>query len=271
MEALMKTLNLALLAVIATSLVACSENTVAPGGQQPNAVSYGEGSTQDLAFTDTIRFSITIDPSRTTYYYLGAGNSITFPQGSLCNPYKSTYGAGEWDKPCTIAYSPLTVNAKAWLDKKGNPRVDFDQHIRFAPSNDPSKWVVITFASLQASLDPFFNILYCPNANSACHNEAKSDPSLITVRNPLTGKVTRRIKHFSGYNVAAGDEDSGMFNILAGDPIGMSISVDDFRLNSIDAVRAAYGLGDKDAQDMLDRIRVGRALSGYILASGYEQ
>jgi hypothetical protein len=263
----MKSFKLALLTVIATSLAGCSE-TVVTTEPQPSAVSYGEGSTQDLAGTDTIRFSITIDPNRNTFYNLGAGNSITFPVGSLCNPYRSTYGAGEWDKPCTIATSPLTVIVKAWLDRKGNPRVDFDQHIRFAPSADPNKWVVLTFASLQASLDPLFNILYCPQAKGACFNEAKSDLSLVTVRNPLTGKVTRRIKHFSGYNVAAGEE--GLFDMV-GDPAGMSISVDDFRFDSIDAIRSRYNLEGSDAQQMLDRIRAGRALSGYILASGQEQ
>lgn len=265
----MKTFNLALLAVIATSLAACSETAIVPSEPQPSAASYGEGSTQDLAGTDTIRFSITIDPNRNTYYYLGAGNSITFPQGSLCDPTKSSYGAGEWDKPCTVAKYALTVNAKAWLDRKGNPRIDFNKDVRFVPSADPNKWVVITFASLQASLDPMFNILYCPTANSACLNEAKKDPSLITVRNPVTGKVTRRIKHFSGYNVAAGEEE-GLFNMI-GDAAGMSISVDDFRYDTIDAVRSRYNVDGNDAQLMLDRIRAGRALSGYILASGNEQ
>jgi hypothetical protein len=269
MEAwIMKTFNLALLAVIATSLAACSETAVVPSESQPSAVSYGEGSTQDLAGSDTVRFSITIDPNRNTYYYLGAGNSITFPEGSLCNPYKSSYGQNEWDKPCTIATSPLTVNVRAFLDKKGNPRVDFDKEIRFAPSTNPNKWVVITFASMQAALDPFYNILYCQNINSSCKDESKKDPSLVTVRNPITGKVTRRIKHFSGYNVAAGEE--GMFNLI-GDPPGMSISVEDFRFDSVDAVRSHFNVSDQEAREMLDRIRAGRALSGYILASGYEQ
>jgi hypothetical protein len=264
----MKPFNLALLAVAAASLAACSDTAVVTSEPQPSAVSYGEGSTQDLAGTDTIRFSITIDPNRTTNYYLGAGNSITFPQGSLCDPTKSTYGVGEWDKPCTVAKTALTVNAKAWLDRKGNPRIDFSRDVRFVPSADPSKWVVLTFASLQASLDPMFNILYCPSANSTCQNEAKKDPTLVTVRNPLTGKVTRRIKHFSGYNVAAGEESS-LFNMV-GDPPFMSISVGDFGFDSIDAIRSHFNVSDAEARELLDRIRSGRALSGYILASGQE-
>ena len=90
----------------------------------------------------------------------------------------------------------------------------FDQHLRFVPSNDPSNWVVLTFADLQASLDPFFNILYCPNTTGPCIDESKTDLTLLTIRNPISGKITRRIKHFSGYNVAAGDgsDDASLFD-----------------------------------------------------------
>jgi hypothetical protein len=263
-------LNLALLLTIAGALAACSENTIAPTTIDAAAVAPSvEGSSQALVGTDTIKFSITIDPSRNTTFYLGAGNSLYFPAGSLCAT-NSSYGQGQWDKPCSKAYSPVTVNVKAWLNASGKPRVDFDKHIRFAPTNDPSKYVVIQFADLQASLDPFFNILYCPQVNSECINEAKTDLSLVTVRNPITGKVTRRIKHFSGYNVAAGEEAAGLFNMMGNAP-NMSISADDFRFDSIDALRNRYNVSDSDAQQMLDRIRAGRGLSGYILASGYEQ
>jgi hypothetical protein len=113
------------------------------------------------------------------------------------------------------------VNAKAWIGPNGKPRVDFDTHLRFVPTNNPTKYVVIQFADLQASLDPWFNILYCPTATSECYNEANTDPSLLTGRNPLAGKLNRRIKHFSGYNVAAGEEE-GMLEF--------SLSIEDLQI-----------------------------------------
>ncbi|MGH7617362.1 MAG: hypothetical protein ACREPM_09060, partial [Gemmatimonadaceae bacterium] len=161
-------------------LAACSENAVSPKGDEASNTSVvGGGSMASLTSTDTIRFAITIEPWHTTYYNLGAGNSITFPAHSLC-VLGSPYGPGQWDKSCTLATAALTVNAKAWLDKGGHARVDFDKQIRFAPSNTPSQWVVLVFADLQASLDPFFNILYCPSATSGCYDESKNDPSLLT-------------------------------------------------------------------------------------------
>jgi hypothetical protein len=253
--------KLALLAVV-VSLAACSDNSTAP--QQSAAPTVGteiQGSMQDLSSTDTVRFSITINPWQNTTYNLGNGNSLYFPQGSLC-ALNSSYGPSEWDNPCVAATSTVTVNAKAWIGPNGKPRVDFDKHIRFMPTTNPAKYVVIQFADLQASLDPWFNILYCPTATSGCYNEAISDPTLLTVRNPLTGKVTRRIKHFSGYNVAAGDEeirdDGGLFSLSAGD----------LRLDSVTEIESMYpGMGGRDAEAFLETVREARR-SGYILASG---
>ncbi len=256
-------------------MAACSENAVAPRSDATptdGARVYG-GATAALTGTDTIRFSITIEPWHTTYFYLGSGNSLTFPAHSLCDVNKSSYGPTEWDKPCTLATQALTVNAKAWLDRSGHARVDFDQHVRFAPSANPANWVVLTFADLQASLDPFFNILYCPTATSSCYDESKLDPSLLTVRDPITGRVTRRIKHFSGYNVAAGDEGGGdglsaSNNVSALDP-SLSVSVDDLSLDDLESVARAHpGFSSSEVEQMLSNIRFARKFSGYILASG---
>lgn len=191
---------------LAAALAACGENSVvAPKGAQTGVTVAGGGSSEALTSSDTVRFSITIDPARQTVYNLGAGNSIVFPAHSLCEPNRSTYGEGQWDKPCPVARAPLTLDVKGWLDKYGNPRVDFSQHVRFVPTDNPAGWVELTFSSLEASLDPMFNILYCPKDISSCYDESKRDPTLVTVRNPATGQVTRRIKHFSGYVVSADD------------------------------------------------------------------
>src|SRR4051812_8935197 len=150
-------------AVLAVSvlLAACGDSTVAPRANTSTSTIAGGGATASLTGWDTLRFSFTIDPSRNTTYWLGQGNSIVFPAGSLCDPTTSTYGPGQWDAPCAIAPRTLTVNAKAWLDSQGHPRIDFDQHIRFAPSIDPTKWVVLTFTDYRGSLTVMSGIAYC--------------------------------------------------------------------------------------------------------------
>jgi hypothetical protein len=209
MEALMKQVSKIALFAVVTFAAACGD-AVAPRSQAIDApVAYGGGVTTELTTRDTVSFTITIDPWRSTLFNLGAGNTLTFPAGSVCDPNKSTYGDGEWDKPCTAARTTITETVTAWLDSQGHPQVDFSPNLRFVPSVLPTGWVNLTFGDYQASLDPTFNILYCKNPKSPCVDESLKDPSLLTVRNPVTGKLTRRIKHFSGYLVGAGDDGDG--------------------------------------------------------------
>jgi hypothetical protein len=208
---------------LAIGLAACGESAVAPRSQAPSAPSspaaVGGGSNATLTAFDTIRFSIVIDPARATYYNLGAGNSISFPAGSLCDPSKSTYGVGEWDKSCTLATAPLTVNAIAWLDGSNHPHIDFNPSVRFVPSSDPANWVTISFTDYYASWMSSSAIGYCRTVTSTCVDESKLDPTMATVRDPITGVLKRRIKHFSGYNVFSGrDGDDGSGSSMSVSP-----------------------------------------------------
>ncbi len=208
----MKKVHLTVVLATVATLAACSGDTVAPRQQDADsAPRFGGGATAALTGSDKLKFSITIDPWHTTYYALGDGNAITFPAGSVCET-SSSYGATEWDSPCTASRKSIKVDVTAWLDAAGHARVDFQPHLRFVPSVLPSDWVNITFTDMQASLSPWYNILYCPKNNYACYDESKTDPTLVTVRNAVNGQVTRRIKHFSGYMVGAGDDGSGLFN-----------------------------------------------------------
>ena len=253
----MKKVSKILLLVGAGWLAACSDSTgvsTAPAGRMSVQ---GGGSEASLTTSDTLRFSFTIDPSRSTYYNLGAGNSIVFPAGSLCD-LSSTYGADQWDQPCAVATQPVLVNAKAWLDRHGNPRIDFDKHLRFVPSASPNQWVMLTFTAYAAAWGLNSSILYCPVTTSGhCVDESKTDPTLVTVKDPVTGQMRRRLKHFSGYNVFSGQpctpspDDPDCIDAGGGDlfnRVGPSTKVGQIESNSLlmpvklAAVRAGYML-----------------------------
>lgn len=192
------------LALIA-GLAACSDGAVSPKNATTQDIS-GNGALATLTRTDTVRFSFVVNPAVTSSFYLGAGNSVRFPAGSVCDP-SSSYGVTEWDNACTPAAAPITISASAWLDPiTGNPRVDFANHLRFVPSTDPLNWVTLAFTDLSAALNPSSDILYCTTAYSQCVSELSGDATLITVKNPVTGLVTRRIKHFSGYLLGSGED-----------------------------------------------------------------
>jgi hypothetical protein len=208
------------LIIIGGALVlgACSDGATAPSAATADATIPGGGANAALVSFDTLRFKFLIDAKRNITYPIGAGNSITFPKGSLCDPH-SSYGPDQWDQPCAVAKGPLTVNAKAWLDASGHPRIDFDQHVRFVPSTDPRNWVVITFKDSRAAAD-FWTIGYCATETSTCVDESLTDPTLATYTDPTTGKLTRRIKHFSGYNVFAGfSDDASSLSSIAPDAL----------------------------------------------------
>jgi len=265
----MNTASKIALVALAGGLAACSDGVVAPRSEAPDTASVnGGGSRQSLTGSDTVKFSITIDPSRQTYYYLGDGNSLTFPAHSLCDPTKSSYGVGEWDKPCVQATVPVTVAVKAWLDRQGHARVDFSTHLRFVPSSNPAQWVNLTFGDLEASLDPFFNILYCPTTSSTCINEAKTDATLLTVHSPITGRITRRIKHFSGYNVAAGDDGEGGREASLSATDRGQFSLASAQLTHSHTVALMSGFRRSEGDMLLSRVVFVRRFSGYMLASG---
>jgi hypothetical protein len=220
--------NAALLTLVA-ALAACSDMAMAP--QQPTVAApsnltgpaNGRGSTQDLTPGDTLHFTITIDPNRSGSYDLGNGHSVYFPAGAVCDPAKSTYGPTEWDQKCFKLNYNLTLQVTAWIDANGHPFEDFSPSVRFAPATKPSDYVILSLTDREASVDPSMNILYCAAPGQPCTNEALSDPTLVTNHDPVTGKVWRRIKHFSGYNVAAGD-DSIDPSSMSANALGRGIS-----------------------------------------------
>lgn len=199
----MKNVSKALLLLLAAGLGACSDGALAPKGEKAQNFVMGGGVTADLTQNDTTRFAITVDPTMNMAFYLGAGNTIKFPAGSICDP-SSSYGADQWDQPCAPLAEPITFNVKAWLDSEGNPRTDFDKHVRFVPSSDPSQWVVIQFTAPSAASSSTASILYCTAESSGCSDESATDSTMATYTDPSSGMLMRRIKHFSGYNVFAG-------------------------------------------------------------------
>jgi hypothetical protein len=190
-------------------LAACSDNAVAPRGPAIQAPSADRKGWKGALTSNMVQFRITIDPKEASSFQLGSGNWVTIPAHSVCDLTKSGYGPDSWDKPCQPADAPITVEVTAWADASGHPQVDFSPDLRFVPTLDPESFAYIEFRDPVAAGNPAFNILYCrpknPNAKPGCTNESLTDPSLVTVRDAAKGRLARRIKHFSGYNVAAGD------------------------------------------------------------------
>jgi hypothetical protein len=151
------------------------------------------------ASSDTIVTTFTVSPSGSGTYSLGRGHSIRFPAHSICDPATSSYGPAEWDAPCAVATTPIAITALSWIQPNGRSRIDFSPRLRFVPT----KTVTLNMLDLEAVLDPSSRILWCEDGRP-CIDESQNDPLLTTAINSLTGILSRRVKHFSGYNLSAG-------------------------------------------------------------------
>jgi hypothetical protein len=114
-------------------------------------------------------------------------------------PGISGYGPGTWDRACTTATSPIVFTITSTIED-GRPKITVRPDVRFSPS----KTVTASFADPVAAKAYGALINYCPTLGLPCIDESLTDPSLKTYTDPATGRVSRRLKHFSGYTVVFG-------------------------------------------------------------------
>jgi len=147
---------------------------------------------------------ITIDPNVSRTYSFG-DNWIYFPARSVCDPVTSGYGPGTWELPCAPISRPLTVTVQ-WSNKGGYSYAKFTPELRFVPADERSisRWVILSLHSHRRLRElSAYSILYC-GGDDKYVDESLADPTLRAWIDPLHNSVVRRVKHFSGYMVAAG-------------------------------------------------------------------
>jgi hypothetical protein len=147
--------------------------------------------------------TLTIDPNVSRTYAFGE-DWVSFPAHSICDPEASGYGLGMWDTSCTPLDHPIKITVH-WSSKGGYAYAHFSPDLRFVPADDQSvaRWVVLSLYAEKKLHDlSQYNILY--NAGPGLWvDEALSDPTLRAWLDPQHNSVVRRVKHFSGYMVAA--------------------------------------------------------------------
>src|SRR5919201_114464 len=129
--------------------------------------------------------------------------TLTFPANSVCR-LGSGYGKNFWDKPCLTVNYDFPVTAKYWYDN-GESLMEFAPDVRFSPA---VAVIVSTFRQQlvgATSLGTYEIFSWTRGDNGrAKQSDANADPSLQTQFDPASGKVWRRIKHFSGISISSG-------------------------------------------------------------------
>ena len=146
-------------------------------------------------------------------YSIGGSYTVTFPANSVCDPSQSTYGDGEWDKPCVTLGQPIKIHAVLSLSSTGLS-VDFAPALRFSPNKTVTISTDIFASTILANKDYYasnrkalnlLTIFYSPSLGGPSVKDFASDRSVITHIDMSTGRVWRRVKHFSGYSIITGE------------------------------------------------------------------
>ncbi len=197
--------------VLGVMLSGCSDTLVAPKAapaSAPTAVRFAPEGSPSLSLSGGHHANrvteFTVGPNGGVFFV--GNHAVVFPANSICDP-SSGYGPDSWDAPCTTISAPLRISARL-SNSKGASAVDFSPDLRFAPSASPSRWVWIFMSSPAAhgaSDLSRFNIMFAESLGATPQNDAAEDPTLRTYVNRAAGVSFRRIKHFSGYMVNAGN------------------------------------------------------------------
>jgi hypothetical protein len=145
--------------------------------------------------------------------YSAGSFTVNFPANAVCDPDLSSYGEGTWDSSCIPLSRAIRVTAQVRLGAAGIA-IDFSPDIRFVPgkivtlSTDMYAPYILAnrsfFAAYPQALRPLA-LYYSPTIGGTRVADYLSDPSLITHVDLTTGRVWRRVKHFSGYSATSGE------------------------------------------------------------------
>jgi hypothetical protein len=132
--------------------------------------------------------------------------TLTVPANAVCDPNAEDtqvgYANAQWDAPCTPVTGDIAIRAVVKYNN-GKLYVDFQPALRFAPDKN----VILTTTVLASRIQMFegagitdgWSIQYSPTLDAAPVSDALIDATLRTKVHGSTGKISRRVKHFSGY------------------------------------------------------------------------
>jgi hypothetical protein len=147
--------------------------------------------------------SFVYDPSASTSTVARFGNHlIVIPANGICD-LSSSYAIGTWYDACEPLTQSIVITITTFADDYGHPYVDFEPALRFNPNTETDLYLKDGWRDGQEKT----MINYCGAVD--CVDESLNDSTLVTWRIGNTSTLVRRIKHFSGYLVATGDECNG--------------------------------------------------------------
>lgn len=192
-------------AVIAVS--SCySDGSLSPAGAP---VVSGNRVLRALVVAQTVDFVIPVSGGNVN---LLDAYSLNFPANAVCDPNATEtqvgYANGDWDANCPVATTD--INVRATLKWTGTTLyVDFQPALRFVPNKNVTLATTVFAQAVQAldaaGVTQGWSIRFAPAIGAPAIDDALGDPTLRTVIVGSSGKIFRRVKHFSQYLIWTGD------------------------------------------------------------------
>ena len=201
-----------------------SERSLSPGASPLAARSSNgdPGSVSDLGSVSNLgsladgTYTFTVDPRIDQVVTIGQSR-VVLPASSVCALGVSGYGPTLWDKGCNPEKRPFTLKVTVAGSGTENAALDFQPSMRF----DPTKTVTMDMFVPQLSAGTTYDwtIFYCPTpsgqpgarlgtnlmrADPTCVDESLTDPSLAVRADHQNNVLSRRLKHFSAYQIERG-------------------------------------------------------------------
>ena len=198
-------------------VVSCVNDTsVAPSLSAPPVI--GSPALAALAIPTSTDFVIPVAGGQIAI--LDGMYNLDVPANAVCDPNaqdsQDGYAASAWDAPCTPASADITVHATLkWSHNR--LWVDFSPALRFVPSQT----VTISTDLLSAGVRYYagqggsdnsngrsrkWGIMYAGEIDGKPVDDSRADVSIRTKIDFGTGRISRRVQHFSGYNILTGLE-----------------------------------------------------------------
>ena len=176
----------------------------------------GPGSRSDLSSLPDGTYSFTVDPRIDQVVTLGQSR-VVLPANSVCAIGVSGYGPTLWDNGCNPQRKPFSLKVTIAGSGTENAALDFQPSMRFNPTKTVTMSIFVPQLNAGTTYD--WTIFYCPTpsgqpgarlgtnlmrADPTCVDESLADPSLGVTADYQNNVLTRRIKHFSAYQVERG-------------------------------------------------------------------
>ena len=208
-------------------LVASScRDSVAPPSSEPLATLVPA---EDQSFARVVSSTEGANATEITFTFSRAAGTaqlgeftLTWEANSVCERDNSGYGWEFFRQACQAENEDVEITAKVWTED-GRTYVDFAPDIRFSPDKNVTLSVtreeIIGVRKLSRKLMIRYNIYYTHRIGDTRYyiDEAWFDPEQRTQYNTQTGLVWREIRHFSGFVIRTGYDQTQPV-----DPIGIT-------------------------------------------------